>query len=129
MKVAAILVTAVLAVGTGAIAQTRDAGDGDSLGKKAGRLFDRAENAIKRGVDNVSGGSREARQDGKQEAKETRQGRVDERRADDRRDDTRAMGAGKSENRSRADDRQTPTNDRQARMDDAYGNWKSQPQR
>lgn len=127
MKVAAILVTAALAVGTSAFGQTRD---GESIGQKADRVFDRMENATRRGIDKVRGtGSEakdkventEARREVRQESKEARR--------DAQRDDTRATGAGKADKMQDRSDQRAGSSDRQARMDDAYGNWKNQQKR
>lgn len=112
MKVAAILVTAALAVGTSAFGQTRD---GESIGQKADRIFDRMENATRRGIDKVRGTGNKA--EDKLEDKEAR------------RDDTRAMGAGKAGGMQDRSDQRAGSGDRQTRMDDAYSNWKNQQKR
>lgn len=131
MKVAAILVTTALAVGTSAFGQTRDA---ESIGQKADRVFDRMENATRRGIDKVRGtGNKaknkventEARRDTRPEAEEARREvkqEAKEAKRDAQRDETRSMGAGRSDQRA-------GPGDRQARMDDAYGNWKNQQRR
>lgn len=130
MKLAALLVTAALAAGTSAFAQARD---GESVGQKADRIFDRMENATKRGIDKVRGTgnkagndveSRDARRDNRQDAKQARREvKQDAREAkrEAQRDDTRTTGAGRSD--------RDGSRDRQARMDDAYDNWKNQHKR
>jgi len=135
MKVAAIVIAA-MAVATGALAQSGNAPrQGETIGQKADKLFDRAENATKRGVDRMRGAGRHAKNEAKEEGRDARQASRDAGRQagqegrqarqqasrDDRRDDSRAMGAGRSNTASGGD-----SQDRRGRMDDAYANWKKQ---
>jgi len=134
MKLAAIAIAAGLALGATLPVQAQQR-QGESIGQKADRTFDRMESAIGRGVDKARDATGNAKREGRQEAREARQ---DARHAKDSakgakhdakqagrhdRDDTRAMGAGRRD----AQDDRTQANDRRARMDEAYDNWKRQP--
>lgn len=79
-----------------------------SLGQKAGRVFDRMEDGTKRVWNKVTGKSRNTAQSGRVES----------------RSDTRSMGAGPAPSQNAQGG-----NDRQGRMDEAYRNYQSKQQR
>ncbi|HYF16831.1 MAG TPA: hypothetical protein VEA40_03110 [Ramlibacter sp.] len=96
--------------GTGGYAATDSAQPSQQLdGQKGREMVRRAGDATKRAFNRVRGKANEQRQEAR----------------DDRRNDTRAMGAAPA----RGADTQASDAGRKARMDDAYNNWKSQQQR
>ncbi len=131
MKTLATL-TAALALGLGGAALAQQPRQDESLGQKADRVFDRAEDATSRAVNPQPGepsfGQRAGRvfdqmEDGVQGLWNRATGRepppADARAATD--DPTRRMGAGAAPAAAELE----VDGDRRQRMDEAYRNWQS----
>lgn len=135
MKVSVLITAAALAVGGSAFAQQQN----ESLGQKADRQFDRAENATNRAVnggpgqpslgqradnvfDRMEAGTKRiwnrVTGNSQNNATTAQSARVESQ------NDTRAMGAAPATSQG-----SRGGNDRQGRMDEAYRNYQSQPQR